>query len=301
MGPITDAHKLTYSANVQLAIQQKRSKLEDAFTYQTGLSGRMATILELIGATTANVDDGRKSDTPDIDNTIEPVWVLPRRLTWGKLIEKEDAIKALTDYQSPFVQAGAAAMVRGKDKILSSSIFASRKIGADGVTTQAWAGDTVTVGIGASATDDTTATGMNVRKILRARRLMTQREIDLGYEELFLATNSQGIEELFRDLTYISSDYRDRKPLDHPERIDILNVTILPPLEGSIALADFDGTTYTGALWAKSGLHWGEFSPLTSDAPLRPDKMNRPHPQMEHWLGATRSEDYKVVKILNKK
>jgi hypothetical protein len=28
--------------------------------------------------------------------------------------------------------------------------------------------------------------------------------------------------------------------------------------------------------------------------------MNRPHPQMEQWLGATRTEDYKVVKILTK-
>lgn len=301
MGPITDAHKLTYSANVQLAVQQKRSKFDMAFTYVPGLSGKTATILELIGETSAVVDLGRKADTPDIDNTIEPVWIVPRQLAWGKLIEKEDAIKALTDYQSQFVQAGAKAMVRGKDIILSQSIFASRKIGPEGSTTSAWNGKTVGVGVGYSATDDTTAAPMNVRKVLRARRYFSESQIDVGDEEVFMSLNAQQIEELFRDLTFISADYRNRKVLDEPERIDILGVTVLPPNDGKAALADYDGSTYTGAIWCKSGLHWGPFDPLTINVPLRPDKMMRPHPQMEEWLGATRSEDAKVMKILTKK
>jgi hypothetical protein len=300
-GPITDAHKLTYQQNVALALQQKRSKFDMAFSYQDGLSGRQAQILELIGSTSAVVDLGRKADTPDIDNTIEPVWMIPRQLAWGKLIEREDAIKALTNYQGPFTQAGAAAMVRGKDVVLSSSLFASRKIGQDGSTTSAWAGDTVGVGVGAGATDDTTATGMNVRKILRGRRYLSSRQIDLGDEEIFVSLNAQGIEELFRDLTFINGDYRDRKVLDQPERIDILNVTILPANDGVATLADYDGSTFTAAMWCKSGMYWGEFDPMRVDVPLRPDKMNRPHPQMEQWLGATRTEDYKVLKVLNKK
>lgn len=301
MGPISDAHKLTYQANVELAIQQKKSRLDVGFNYISGLSGRQATVLELIGVTSAVVDLGRKADTPDIDNQIEPVWMIPRQLAWGKLIEKEDAIKALTDYMSPFVQAGAASMVRGKDVILSQAVFGSRKIGADGSTTSAWAGRTVGVGVGYSATDDTTAAGMNVKKILRARRLMAADQVDLMDEMLFFSGNAQATEELFRDITFISGDYRNSKPLDRPEYVDILNTMVLPPNDGSAAFADYDGSTYTSAIWAKSGMHWGEFDPMRTDAPLRPDKMNRPHPQMEQWLGATRSEDYKVVKVLNKK
>jgi hypothetical protein len=140
VGPITDAHKLTYSSNVALAVQQKRSRSTWAFRTRTGLSGRQihADRADRLGL--AVVDLGRKADTPDIDNSIEPVWITPRQLAWGKLIEKEDAIKALTDYQSPFVQAGAAGMVRGKDTILSAAVFGSRKIGADGTTVSAWAG-----------------------------------------------------------------------------------------------------------------------------------------------------------------
>jgi len=273
------------------------------FSYQDGLSGRLATMIELIGSASAVVDLGRKADTPDIDNSIEPVWIVPRQLAWGKLIEKEDAIKALTNYQSPFVQAGAAGMVRGKDTILSQALFASRKIGPDGTTVSAWAGQTVGVGIGASATDDVTATGMNVRKLLRGRRYMQAGQVSTGDEELFFSGNAQQIEELFRDLTFVSRDYRgeNNTPMNTPDQPQsILNINILPANDGSAALANFDGATYTAALFCKSGMYWGEFDPLTVAVPLRPDKMNRPHPQMEQWLGATRSEDIKVVKILTK-
>lgn len=299
MGPITDAHKLTYQRNVELAVQQKKSKFEMAFTFHPGIKGRQAQLLELIGATAVVTDLGRAADTPNIDNQVEPVWVVPRQIAWGKLIEKEDAIKALTDYQSQFVQAGAAGMVRGADVIRAAAIFGPRKIGADGSTVSTWNGSTVAVGIGSA--DDVTATGMNVKKIIRARRYLQANEVDLGDEQIFVATNAQGIEELFRDLTFISGDYRDRKTLDHPENIDILGVTILPPLEGAAALADFDGTTYTAAVFTKSAMHEAEFSPLETNVPLRADKLMRPHPQMERWFGATRSEDKKVIKVLNKK
>jgi hypothetical protein len=301
VGPITDTHKLTYIANVQLAVQQRRSRLDMAFTYQSGLSGRQMTILELIGSTSAVIDLGRKADTPDIDNQIEPVWIRPRQLAWGKLIEKEDAIKALTDYQGDFTQAGAAAMVRGKDTILAQSVFANRIIGADGTSTSAWAGQTVGVGVGASATDDTTATGMNVRKLLRGRRYLQAGQVETGDEELFYTGNAQQIEELFRDITFISRDYRSSKPLETPDEEQmILNVHILRANDGAAGLANYDGSTYTSALFCKSGMRWGEFDPLTINVPLRPDKMMRPHPQMEQWLGATRTEDAKVVKVLTK-
>lgn len=301
MGPISDAFKLTYNANVLLAVQQMRSRIDMGFSFKPGLNGRQSTMMELIGSTSAVVNLGRKADTPDIDNTIEPVWITPAQLAWGKLIELEDTIKALTDYQSPFVQAGAAGMVRAKDTILSSAVFGSRKIGLDGTTVSAWAGQTVGVGIGAGAADDTTATGMNVRKLLRARRYLQAAQVDIGAEQLFFSGNSQQTEELFRDLTYISHDYRNGKPLDSPDQPqNILNITILPPNDGAAAFANFDGSTFTAALWTKSAMWWGEFEPLRTDVPLRPDKMNRPHPQMEQWLGATRSEDAKVVKILTK-
>jgi Phage capsid protein len=299
MGPITDAHKLTYQMNVELAVQQIRSKLEPSMTYEPSLKGRLACMLELIGQTNAVLNLGRAADTPNIDNQIEPIWIQPTQIAWGKIIEKEDAIKALTDYQSPFVQAGAAAIVRAVDTIMATAVFGPRRIGLDGGTTSTWAGKTVatTVGSANGATD----VGMNVAKIIRARRLMQEDQVDLGMEELYLGLNAQQQEELFRDLTYISSDYRDVHVLDRPLSVDILDVTILPPLDGAAALPDADTTHFNAGLWCKSGMYYGDFSPVETQVPLRPDKLMRPHPQMERWCGASRSEDKKSIKIITLK
>jgi hypothetical protein len=300
MDVITSSHRLTYKENMQLAIQQKRSKLDNAMMYVPGLSGRQSQFIEIFGATAVVMDLGRKADTPDIDSPVEGIWMTPRQVAWGKLMEKEDAIKRTQDPSSQFIQAGAAAMVRGGDKIRSAAMFGTRKIGQDGTTVSAWAGDTVTVGVGASATDDTTATGMNVRKLIRGQRLMQARQIEIDDESLHASVNAQGMEELYRDITYVNTDYRSKSVLEGKQVREIMGITI-HVIDGDASLADYDGTTYTFAMWAKSGLAWGDFDPLTSDIPLRADKMNRPHPFSEWWLGASRTEDYKVVKVLSKK
>lgn len=301
MDVIQTSHKLTFKANMDLAVQQVRSQMTDAFTFQPDLKGKKAQFIEIYGSTTAIRNAGRKADTPDIDSPVEPVWITPEQLLWGRLMEIEDTIKNVMNPQSMFIKAGAAAMERGKDEILTSAVFAQRRIGEDGATLSSWAGQTVGVGVGFSATDDTTATGMNVRKILRVRRYLSTDKVDLRAEKVFVSINAQGQEELFRDLTFISRDYRDKKPLDNPEDINILNVTLMPANDGSASFADFDGTTFTFAAWCQSGMHYGEFEPRRDDIPLRPDKLNRPHPHSEEWLGASRSEDKKVVKILSKK
>lgn len=299
MDTLQSAHILAYQANMALAVQQKRSILQAAFTPHSGLKGRLAQFLELVGETTAVINLGRAADTPNIDNQVEPIWVQPAQIVWGKLMELEDVIKSVTDPKSELIQAGAAAMVRAADTMRASAIFGSRRIGQDGGTTSAWAGSTVTVGIGHA--DDVTAIGMNVKKLLRARRYLQANHVDTGEEQIFFSGNAQAQEELFRDLTFISADYRNKKPLDEPEHVGILGVTILPANDGAAALTDYDGSTFTSALFCRSAMHEGDFMSLTSSIPLRADKLNRPHPQSEHWFGASRSEDKKVVKILNKK
>jgi hypothetical protein len=86
------------------------------------------------------------------------------------------------------------------------------------------------------------------------------------------------MEDLYRDITYVNTDYRSKSVLEGKQVREIMGITIIPA-DGSAAQAAYDGSTDTGALWCKSGMLWGEFSPLRTDIPLRADKMNRPHPQ----------------------
>lgn len=295
VGPVTDAHKLTYQANVELAVQQKRAMLEGAFTYVSGLSGRQANVLELVGSTAAIINGARGGDTPNIDNNIEPVWLKPQQIEWGKLIEKEDAIKALTDYQSPFVQSGAAAVQRARDDIFANAIFGSRLIGQDGLTTLAYVstGHQVTEGIGSA--DDVTATGMNVKKLIRAKRLLQAGFLDVDSEDLYALLNAKEIEDLYRDITFINKDYRAQAVLEGRQVLSILNITILPTEK----MPNLDADTHRAAVVCKSGLSQGDFSPIMTRAEPNPAKKYRVHPYIETWMGATRNEDAKVIEILN--
>ncbi|KPG01790.1 hypothetical protein IP86_02990 [Rhodopseudomonas sp. AAP120] len=296
MGPITDEYKLTYAANVALVVQQTDSRFEDTFTYRPGLKGRQMQLLDLIGKTDIIVDGARGGDTPNIDNQTEPVWIRPRQTEWGKIIEKEDWIKALTDYQSEYVQSAGAAMKRGPDKaIYIPALFGPRVIGADGGATAAWAGSTVAKEVGSS--DGATDTGMNVKKLVRGIRLLQAADVDIDTEQLFAPMNAQQIEDLYNDITYVNKDYRSKAVLEEKQVREILNVKIIPTEN----MPDYDSTHYTSALYCKSGMHWGEFSPLDINIGPAVGKKFRPQIYMERWLGATRSEDAKVVKIVTKK
>lgn len=299
MGPVTDAHKLMYSKNVELAVQQKKSRFEQGFTYHGDWSGREMIFDTLVGPTEAIVDGSRGGDTPNIQQNLEPVGVRPRQIEWGLLIEKEDEIKALTDFQSIFVQNGAAAIVRGRDSVFAGALFSDRLIGQDGATQQAWDSTNRVVAQVVGSTDGNTDTGMNLRKIQRAKRLFRAQNIDLDMEQLWGVLNAQEMEELYNDLLTINTDTAKMAFVDHDLKI-VHNVAGVNFVSFE-KKADYDSTHYASAIWCKSGMHYGDFSPLSVRAEPNPAKKYRIHPYMENWWGASRSEDAKVIKIINKK
>jgi hypothetical protein len=297
MGPITDAHKIEYGRNVQLAVQQKRSRFEQGFTYHDDWKGRVMIFEELMGSAAAIIDGARGGDTPDIDSQVEPVAVLPHQIEWGKLIEKEDAIKALTDYQSPFVQVGAAAIVRGRDTVFASSLFGNRLIGQDGGTVQAWDSTNKVVAVDVGSTG--TPNAMSIKKIQRAKRYLRQAYVDLDMEDLWGVLNAQQHEELYNDIVSVDTDSQRKDAVLDSSTKTVMRIAGVnfASYEG---MTNFDVNTYTGAIWCKSGMHYGDFDPLTTKAEPNPAKKYRLHPYMENWWGAQRSEDIKVIKVLTK-
>lgn len=300
MGPITDAHKIEYARNVMLAVQQKKSRFEMGFTYHNDWRGRVMVFEELIGPTAAIIDAPRGTDSPNIDNQVEPVGVLPHQIIWGKLIEKEDAIKALTDYQSPFVQSGAAAIVRGRDTVFASSLFANRLIGQDAGTSTAYDTTNKVVTAVVGSANGATAVGMRVKKIQRAKRFLRAFNIDLDQEELWGVLNAQGHEELYNDLLTINTDTRKMDYIADDAKKIVHNVAGVNFVSYE-SMTDFDANTYTGAIWCKSGMHYGDFDPLTTNIGPNPAKLFRPQVVLENWWGSSRSEDAKIIKLLNDK
>ncbi|WP_445493207.1 phage capsid protein [Rhodopseudomonas sp. RCAM05734] len=294
-GPVTDAHRIIYRDQTILAIQEHMRQFDDSFSYLDGMSGKQVTITDIIGTTDARINAPEGGDTPDIENTHEPVWVKPTRIDWGKLIKKEDQIKALTDFKSEYVQSGANAYIRAHNAILAAAIFGPRLIGNEVPSSSAWAGRTVPVDLVASGTP----AGMSVKKILNAMQLMETDDLTLEEESLTLAMTAVENEQLWNDLTHISRDYRSKAQLDDmSQRVrTIFDI----PVTITKRLGSYDGSTYQAALYCKSAMHWGPFMPMDIKSAQNPSKQFREHVYIEGWEAATRSEDYKVVKILNKK
>ncbi len=294
-GPVTDAHRIEYRENVQLALQEKKAIFDSAFQFDSDLKGKQVMMTDIVGQMEARVDAPEGGDTPDNEATHEPVWVRPRRVDWGKVITKEDQIKALTDFKSQYVQGGAAAVVRKKNIILADALFGPRLIGNEIPVATPWAGQTVGIQVG-SPDGAPADTGMNVKKILRAIRYMEDAEINIEEEECFLACDPTEIEQLYNDLTYVNKDYRAKAVLEEKRVLEILGIPIIPTKR----IGDAAANQSCAALWTKSGMAWGEFMPLEINSQPNPAKQYREHPYMETWIGATRIEDARVVKILNK-
>lgn len=291
-GPVTDTHRITYQENVKLAIQERKPQFEQAFNYSSSVKGKQVQVLDIIGKSEARVDAPEGGDTPDIASTHEPVWMRPIRLDWGKTLRKEDTIKSLTDFKSPYTQTGAAAMVRGKNAIMGNAIFGPRLIGNEVPSAVAWNGRTVASDVGGTG-----ATGMNVKKILRAIQLMETDEVEVEEETLFLGLDPVEVEQLWGDITFVSKDYRKDAQLDDMSKRVMAIFGI--PIISTQRFPDASAGVSVGALWCKSTMYWGDAMPLEINSAPNPQKQFREQVYLENWLGATRVEDAKAVKILN--
>lgn len=297
--PVTSLHRLEYSQNVALATQQLTPKFPDTFTFQPNMMGKAARAITLFGAEEPIIDGARGGDTPHIEGSNEQVWMKPRQLEWGKIIEKEDTIKAAIDLQSPYVRNGAATIVRGTDKICAEAFFAPRMTGDQGLTLTPYTptANINLVPVDYVASGATANSGLTFAKLAWGRTLFVNNEVDIESEDLWCAITGHEENDLYNQVQFLNKDYRERTVVDDASKrvtsfmgINFKRYQKLPFVTGST-------TIHRIPLYCKSGMHYGEFSALETTIERNPQKKYRLHPYMETWRGATRSEDVKVVDI----
>jgi hypothetical protein len=298
MGPITAAHRTTFQQNVELALQTKRSAYRDAFTFQPNLKGRQAQIIELVGPSEAIVDGARSRDTPHIEPNVEDVYMRPRHLEWGRLIEKEDEIKNPLDVGSKYLQEGSGAMARGEDNIYRDAFFGSRLVGQDATTAQAMvltAGFNLVpydyVRTGAAA-----GSGLTYEKIVWGMAMLGANNVDMERDEFFMAVTSQQEADLYNMREYINADWTKHLVVDEGNR-RIKSFFGVNFLRDQKLATNGTAKRRRCPLFCKSGMHRGEFSPLETNMDRNSGKSYRIHLYTEEWVGATRSEDGKVIAI----
>lgn len=288
-GPVTDAHRIMFRDNFIMASQEASKKFDEAFLADnSGLSGKQVQIANVMGKIEAQKNTPEGAASPDLKPSHEPVWVKPDKYRVGQLFSKEDVVKGLTVPNSAYINVGVAGLVRARNKHFADALLAPRLIGNEVPVSTPWAGTTVGVNVGGANT------GMNVLKFQTALKVLEDADVDLDNEKIFCVLDPQEILDLYQAIQITSKDYRNRAVLEEKRVLEFMGVKIIPYRR----LADHAANNSTAVMFCGSTMMGGDFMPLEVNSGPDAGVDFRERYSAEMWIGATRIEDAKVVKII---
>ena len=283
-----------FSANVTLLSQQRGTKLSDA-VMQKPINGE-EFFVDQIGATAPVQLKDRHGDSPIVSTphmrrrgTISD-WV------WGDMIDKEDKIRMLIDPESDYVLNASYGMGRTKDDVIISAFDTTAMTGKAGTTaktlpdSQKIATDLVTSG---------THTSLTVPKLLEARRILANNDVDLDdpFNKLYILCSPNEIAKLLNESEVKSIDYNTVKALARGEINSYMGFEFKVLSTKRVLMAS-NGLDRRCIAWAKSGMVMGVGADVEANVAKRSDKNFNWYAHLKMTIGAARLEEEKVVQIL---
>lgn len=300
---VTTAHRVTFTNNMQLALQQMGSKLAQ-HALQQNPTGRLFEVTNLIGSVRPNRVTVRHGDTQFNDTPHSRRW-MPKtpEYTYAELVDTADRLVTGIDLQGAYTQAAAQLISRARDDAFLQGFYGVNQTGETGTTQTSFASaNIVPVNFGAAG-----ATGMNLAKLREAKRILRANLVDVQREECYIALTSEQIYDLTALIEATSMDFNPSdRPVMREDRLtrlmgfNIIECEIGNPASFSdetVALT-VDGSGYRRIpFWCKSGMAFGTWHTHTQITP-RPDK----NYSMQVFAGitcaATRTEEGKCGQIL---
>lgn len=195
----------------------------------------------------------------------------------------------LIDPTSQYAEAAAMAMGRAMDDAIVTAADGTAYTGVDGGTSTAFDTamivDVQTVWPGVSAAD----TGLNVAKLITAKRLLGQNDVDPD-EECFLIPNARQISSLLKDEKLSSHDYNIVKPLVEGQISKYMGFTIIPCNRIGVDANSDDKVLF----WAKGGMLLGVGKDIVTKVSERADKNHATQVFAAMSIGSTRMEEARV-------
>ncbi len=282
-----------YKGNVMHLLQRGGGKYRSCVT-EDNYEGEQAVVVNQYGAAEMSEVTTRYEAMGRADPTTQRVWLDAKFFDVPFLIDTFDKLKvALIDPESELAKTGAKAAQRQMDNVVSDNFFADMLVGQKGASTQSFDTTNHRVGADVGAGADT---GMNVEKVLRAKRLLLENEVDLDEDEVCLAIHPKQEEDLLNQTKVINGDYfsnggravLEEGKLKYFAGCKIVCTTKVPS----------DSSYRLNPMWVKSGMHLGLWQDIKVQAHERPDLRGVPM-QVYVTLGvnATRTEAGRVIQI----
>jgi hypothetical protein len=138
------------------------------------------------------------------------------------------------------------------------------------------------------------ATGLNVKKLREAKKILMSYDIDLNSEQIYCAITAKQHDDLLAEAQIVSTDFNDKPVLVEGKVMRFLGINFI-----HTELLATDGSSYRRLpVWVKSGMHLGQWGSLYTDVSQRKDLESHPwQAYMKMTIGATRKDEKKVVEI----
>lgn len=278
-----------YTTNVQMLVQQKGSRLRNAVMVGQHF-GKQAAAVDQYAAVNASKRTGRYQPLMPFDTQNDRRWVLPSDYDWNDLVDNFDKLRLLNDPMSMYVQSGANALLRAMDDEIITAFFGTAKTGETGSTSTSFlSGNQVSVSFGAAA-----AAGLNVAKLIEARRLLMSHEVDIDADPLFCVISAKQHANLLNEIQVVNTDYNSSAVLVNGKVDSFLGINFIHSERLPV-----DGSSYRRIpVFAKSGMHLGIWNDIMTDISQRKDLSSLPYQVLvQGTFGATRLEEKKIVEL----
>ncbi len=298
---IVNEYVNSYSATVQLLLQQQGSKLR-AWMMSGSYVGKGARIVDQIGQIVANQVTGVFQPMGRTDALITNRWVYPSDFDVNQMIDQFEKLRLIADPESQYPINASYALGRAMDAVIIAAFFGTAQTGVDGTTAVTF-GTAVTTSAGnniAVATGAASATGLNAQKIKVAKQRSMANFVDIDNDALHCAITSIQFTNLMSDVQLIDGDFSGQ---DRPILVDgklkswygvnFHHVEVL-----TTGTDDGSNTSRQIPFWAHSGMHLGIWNDITHRASQRNDIQGEPWQLYSKMtIGATRVEENKVLRI----
>ena len=280
-----------YSANVMMLAQQMDARLPQTVTIDN-LSAEVG-YRDQVGSVDVVQRLSRHSDTPFTEVPHARRQFTTLDWEFGEIIDKQDLQRALTNPQSSYAMAAAAAFNRRRDRTILEGIFADARTGKTGSSTVSFlSGNQIAVDYVESGS--AVNSSLTIGKLRRARELLLDAEA--GESDFYVVCSQRELNALLRTVEVTSSDYNDTKALVDGKvntfmGFDFVRVpSALLPVNGS-SNRRIPAYHKSGVLFAQTG---GETFQVAQD----PTKGFNYRLYGSASFGATRLEEVKCVEII---
>lgn len=287
-----------YSTALEMLLQQMDSRLRGCVT-SASYRGKLASPVQYIGPVQFKQAAARGSTLQPQTVGYQRRWITPRDFDLPIHVDSFDELRTIIDPKSQIVASINAAAGRLFDDIIIGAFFGTAQLGVDAsnLTTETFnSGSDFPIAVVIADTVGTgSACGLNVEKLLEAKRIFKRYENDMDSVRPHIAYGAQQEKDLMRQIEVVNADFNGGKS----------------PYMGGALPPGFMGFDWhpserlltTGSdrripVWLQDGMHLGVWRDMTTKVSQRDDLASLPWQAYSMVsINATRLQGGKVIEM----